>query len=116
VRSLTDHSRVVKPRDLASKTPLDELRRSPLQDDTAGDRRILEETTLHDDFSLAHIDENGLAESLDDDLDSLFSGVPPDLESFKTSGSDEHSDPQAQSYASRVAELATLSFPHQATI
>ncbi|KIV81249.1 hypothetical protein PV11_03449 [Exophiala sideris] len=89
--------------DQTSETPLYELCRSPLHDDTAGDGRILEVTSLHEDFSIAQIDDNGLAESLDDDSDSLFSGVPPDLECLKTTGSDEHSDGQAQSYTSRVA-------------
>ncbi|KAK5312405.1 hypothetical protein LTR93_011349 [Exophiala xenobiotica] len=89
-----------------SEAPLYELCRSPLHDDTAGDGQILEETHLIDGFSLAQID--GLAKSPDDDSDSLFSSVSPELECFKTVGSDDHFDGQAQSYTSRVAETCDV--------
>ncbi|KAJ9637122.1 uncharacterized protein PV06_11747 [Exophiala oligosperma] len=95
--------------DQASKAPLYHLCRSPLHDVNTDDGRILEDISLHDDFSLAQIDENGLGESLDGDLESLFSGVPPDLDFFKTTGSDEHSDGQAQSFPSRSAKTCNVS-------
>ncbi|KIW10047.1 hypothetical protein PV08_11823 [Exophiala spinifera] len=95
-------------RDQTSETPLDELCRSPLQHESPGDGWILEGTSFHDDFSLAHIDDDGLAERLDDDLDSLFSGVLPDLECFTTTESDQHSDARAQTYASQVAGTSDI--------
>ncbi|KAJ9611799.1 hypothetical protein H2204_015185 [Knufia peltigerae] len=94
--------------DQTSEASLYNLCRSPLHDVNTDDGRILEEIYLFDDFSPALIDKNGLVESLDDDLESLFSGVPPDLESFKATGSDEHSDGQAQSFSSRAAETCDV--------
>ncbi|KAK5020784.1 hypothetical protein LTS07_011436 [Exophiala sideris] len=93
------------PRDQTSETPL--LCRSPLHGNTAGERRTLEETSLHGDFSLAQT-HDGLAESLDDDLDSLFSGVLPDLECSETTGFNEDFDGQAENYTSRFAETCNI--------
>ncbi|KAK6364014.1 hypothetical protein LTS17_012601 [Exophiala oligosperma] len=89
--------------DQTSEASLYNLCRTPLHDVNTNDGWILEDTSLHDDFSLAQIDENGLVESLSDDLESLFSGIPPDLEFFKMNESDKHADGQTQSYSSRVA-------------
>ncbi|KIW13793.1 hypothetical protein PV08_08985 [Exophiala spinifera] len=99
------HSEPSTLRDQTSEIPLDELCRSPLHNDSPGDGWTLEGTSFHEDFSIAQIDDDGLAERLDndDDLASLFSGVLPDLECFTTTESDQHSDAQAQTYASRVA-------------
>ncbi|KAK6364009.1 hypothetical protein LTS17_012596 [Exophiala oligosperma] len=110
------HSEPLSLHNQTLKTPLYELCRSPLHDDTAGDGRILAETFLYDDFSLAQIDDDGLAESLDDDLDSLFCGVPPDLESFKTTCPLNILTVKLRATLHGSLRLATLSFPHQATI
>ncbi|KAK6363852.1 hypothetical protein LTS17_012758 [Exophiala oligosperma] len=105
-RSHTSDEGRPQPRSLLdqnSEALLYNLCRTPRHDANTNDGWIWEDTSLHDDFSLAQIDENGLVESLDDDLESLFSGIPPDLEFFKINGSEEHSDGQTQSYSSRVA-------------
>ncbi|KAK4934633.1 hypothetical protein LTR10_024150 [Elasticomyces elasticus] len=77
-----------------------EMWRSSLHDGL-GDGRISGGISLHDDFSLAQNDDHGLAEGLDDDLDSLFSGVPPDLEPSRTSVSDESLDGPVQNDTSQ---------------
>ncbi|KAK5311154.1 hypothetical protein LTR93_011811 [Exophiala xenobiotica] len=61
-------------------------------------------TSLHDDFSLARTDDGALAEGLDDDLYSLFSGAPPDLEPSRASVSDENPDGLARNKRSLGTE------------
>ncbi|KAK5312828.1 hypothetical protein LTR93_011176 [Exophiala xenobiotica] len=69
--------------------------------DGLGDVRISGHMSHHDDFSNAQNDDDGLAEGLDDDLDSLFSGVPPDFEPSRTSASDDNLDGPAQNDTSQ---------------
>ncbi|KAK6384338.1 hypothetical protein LTS17_001901 [Exophiala oligosperma] len=81
-----------------------EMGRSGLHEAATGDGRISEVTSLHGDFSLAQVDDDTLAGALDDDLESLFSGIPLDLQYSQFTGSDENPDGRAQAYHSPGAE------------
>ncbi|KAK5313761.1 hypothetical protein LTR93_010758 [Exophiala xenobiotica] len=69
-----------------------------------GDGPVSGDSSLHDDFSLAQNDDDGLAEGFDDDLGSLFSGIPPYLEPSRTSVSDENLDGCAKNDTSQSTE------------
>ncbi|KIW35960.1 hypothetical protein, variant 2 [Exophiala oligosperma] len=69
--------------------------------DSLGEGRISGATSLHENFSLAQSDDDSLAEGLGDDLDSLFSGVPPDLELSRDFLSDEELDSLTQNDSSQ---------------
>lgn len=77
--------------------------RSSLHDNLGGGR-VAGGVFLYDDFSLAQNDDDGPAGGLDDNLDSLFSGAPPDQEPSRTSVSDDNFDGPAQNDTSQGTE------------
>jgi len=99
------HSEPISLEGRQHETSIHEMWRSSLHDAQAeADGRISGAISLHDDFSLAQTDDDGLAEGLDDDLWSLFSGGLPDVEPSRTAVYAENPDGRAQNNTSQGTE------------
>ncbi|KAK4934608.1 hypothetical protein LTR10_024175 [Elasticomyces elasticus] len=99
------HSEPISLEGRQQEISIHEMWRSSLHDPQAeADGRISGAISLHDDFSLAQTDDDGLAEGLDDDLWSLFSGGPPDVEPSRTAVCAENPDGRTQNNTSQGTE------------